>query len=1031
MMNCSKSLGGLLVAAGIAGAAVVQVTPATTKSSLPPLKTGRVTGTVLSVYNSPATFEGIKRGLNEQGFRLLRFPNGSMSNWYHWNSEGKHDSEGIWRPDPAKVGPGFLTNSRYRGTTQVYSGAGFQSRITDGIDTTFWWSDPTTPDQPLVQLDFTGDSTLDSVRITWGALRPDSVLVAHLQTTAWNGYAGADAQLVPLARVAVTGANTSVSFPAAAMRFLAIKPLGVGPRGVQIAEIEAWRAGALSTSSSPDPKVQTPVVALGAHQGSQPSPNWPKPPAWDFATYVAYYQSMKDVEPLICVNYGTGTPEEAAAWVKYANVDLKLGIKFWEIGNEMDGVWEDGGPVSARQYAARYLAFARAMKAVDPSIQVFGPVLSTSEFATTSSYQLDGTLWTEEVLRIVGEAEVKDGTRYLDGFDFHAYPYWTDGRPNAVNGLTAVRNLAARMDTLLAMMGRRLQDPGSRLINMSELNMSVVSSNLLVRAENAVATALSLAQLVHAAGGNAMSVVWEGYNGGSTGGAANGATWGSLSLFNEPRSGIESSERFVPSASYWGNWAISRLWAIDSAKPLTATVTGTGSSKLAAFGLVSGADTSWLLMNTDSRVCTTKVAGVPSGWVYTFSGSDFTWNGTNDQAFAFPNAGPSGKPVAAGWDGRVVVPALGMAVVRTSAPNAAAIAGTGHLVNMTLRRKQIEITDTIRISGTWLRGLTDAVPTATIADTTIALTALDGAWDSHEEGFVAAIPASAVGIGDRLLRLGSRDSVVVEVTGVVRPNVWIDRFLDVSDTSEQASKAAWSVWQAGTKVSSIVKTYPVRDVDHCLRMDVNLTQPATLGYGVFGQGALDLDSALVSASIGITFQYASAHGASGTFSVGITTDTVTNYDDYTINLAKTDSVWKTVRVLWKEVKQAGWSGVSGGPLQGRLVNTLNFRITGEGTGSLWIDNIALLGTTGDSVVGVSPRIRRVDWNVVRAQGGWQIQVPAGARLWMVGLDGRRQAAFAATTAPRTVRFQPSGSGLVYAVLEAPGRREVKRLPAIR
>lgn len=1030
MMNCPKSFGGLLAAAGIAGAAIVQVQPGIAKTSLPALKTGRITGTVLSVYNSPATFQGIQRGLNEQGFRLLRFPNGSMSNWYHWNGEGQHDSEGVWRPDPAKVGPGILTNSRYRGTTQVYSGAGFHSRITDGLASTYWWSDPMSPDEPYIQLDFTADSTIDSVRITWGALRPDSVIVAQLATTAWNGYGGMDARLSPLARLHVSGTTTATTIPATALRFLAIKPLGIGSRGVQIAEVEAWHAGVKSTVHSINPAVQTPVVALGAHPGSQASPNWPKPPAWDFERFVAYYQSMKDVEPLICVNYGTGTAEEAAAWVKHANVDLKLGIKFWEIGNEMDGVWEDGGPVTARQYVTKYLAYARAMKQVDPSILVFGPVMSTSEFGTQASYQLDGTTWTEEVLRLIGEAEVKDGARYLDGFDFHAYPYWTEGRPNAVNGLTAVRNLAGRMDTLVAMMGRRLQDPGSRLINMSELNMSVVSSNLLVRAENAVATALSLAQLVHAAGGNAMSIVWEGYNGGSTGAAANGASWGSLSLFNEPRSGIESSERFVPSAAYWGNWMVSRLWAIDSAKPLPAMVTG--GTKLAAFGMVFGSDTSWLLLNTDTKVCTTKVSGLGRGWIYTFSGSDFTWNGTNDQGYAFPNAGPSGKPVGEGWDGRVVVPALGMAVVRTSAPAAAAIAGTGRLVNMTVRRKQLEITDTIRVSGTWLRGLSDAVPSMAIGDTSVGLTAIDGSWDSHEEGFVVALPASAVGIGELLLRLGARDSLLVEVTGVVRPNVVIDRFLDADDASEQPSKAEWSFWQAGEpELSSIAKSYPARDVDRCLRLDVELVQPEDLGYGVFGHAALDLDSTLVSASIGITFQYASAHDGAGTFSVGVTTDTVTNYDDYTINLSKTDSAWKTVRVLWKEIKQAGWSGVSGGPLPGRLVNALNFRVTGEGKGSLWIDNVVLLGTKGDSVVGVSPRLRRADWNVVSVQGAYQIGLPAGATLWMVGLDGRRQAAFEAAATPRTVRFQPAGSGIVYAVLGMSGRREVKQLPAIR
>ena len=35
----------------------------------------------------------------------------------------------------------------------------------------------------------------------------------------------------------------------------------------------------------------------------------------------------------ITVNYGSGTPEEAAAWVRCANITNRYGFKYWEIGN--------------------------------------------------------------------------------------------------------------------------------------------------------------------------------------------------------------------------------------------------------------------------------------------------------------------------------------------------------------------------------------------------------------------------------------------------------------------------------------------------------------------------------------------------------------------------------------------------------------------------------------------------------------------------------------------------------------------------
>ncbi|MFC9534484.1 hypothetical protein ACFT38_28655 [Streptomyces sp. NPDC056975] len=42
-------------------------------------------------------------------------------------------------------------------------------------------------------------------------------------------------------------------------------------------------------------------------------------------------------KPITTVKYGAGTAQEAAAWVKYANVTKGRGITHWEIGNEVFG----------------------------------------------------------------------------------------------------------------------------------------------------------------------------------------------------------------------------------------------------------------------------------------------------------------------------------------------------------------------------------------------------------------------------------------------------------------------------------------------------------------------------------------------------------------------------------------------------------------------------------------------------------------------------------------------------------------------
>jgi alpha-N-arabinofuranosidase len=75
--------------------------------------------------------------------------------------------------------------------------------------------------------------------------------------------------------------------------------------------------------------------------------------------------SLMDWTPMLTVNLGTGTPEEARNWVEYCNsptgslyADMRsangspdpYGIQLWCLGNEMDGPWQLGH-VPADQYA--------------------------------------------------------------------------------------------------------------------------------------------------------------------------------------------------------------------------------------------------------------------------------------------------------------------------------------------------------------------------------------------------------------------------------------------------------------------------------------------------------------------------------------------------------------------------------------------------------------------------------------------------------------------------------------------------------
>jgi len=106
----------------------------------------------------------------------------------------------------------------------------------------------------------------------------------------------------------------------------------------------------------------------------------------DFGTheFIRFCRNL-GAEPHLVVNVeGRGaTPEEAAAWVEYANgaATTKYGalrakhgspepfaVKTWEIGNEIWGDWVRGHS-DAETYARNYLRYREAMLAVDPSLR--------------------------------------------------------------------------------------------------------------------------------------------------------------------------------------------------------------------------------------------------------------------------------------------------------------------------------------------------------------------------------------------------------------------------------------------------------------------------------------------------------------------------------------------------------------------------------------------------------------------------------------------------------------------------------------
>jgi hypothetical protein len=116
-------------------------------------------------------------------------------------------------------------------------------------------------------------------------------------------------------------------------------------------------------------------------------------------------------QPVLIANYGSGTAQEAADWVTYANKTKGYGVKYWEIGNEIYGNghyasgWEkdDHADKSPKAYATNSLEFISKMKAADPSIKI-GVVLTTpGNWPDGSKADGDTADWNNTVLSIVGD----------------------------------------------------------------------------------------------------------------------------------------------------------------------------------------------------------------------------------------------------------------------------------------------------------------------------------------------------------------------------------------------------------------------------------------------------------------------------------------------------------------------------------------------------------------------------------------------------------------------------------------------------
>lgn len=151
--------------------------------------------------------------------------------------------------------------------------------------------------------------------------------------------------------------------------------------------------------------------------------------------------ALVGAEPLLGLNFGTGTVEMAVAYVEYCNLDrgtrwseLRRShgydrphqVRYWCLGNEMDGPWQIG-QLQAREYGRKARDAAKQMRVIDRSLQLIA-------CGSSGTFMPTYLTWDREVLE-----ECYD---QVDGLSLHAYY----GNTKEWSGNSTARFLAMNLD---------------------------------------------------------------------------------------------------------------------------------------------------------------------------------------------------------------------------------------------------------------------------------------------------------------------------------------------------------------------------------------------------------------------------------------------------------------------------------------------------------------------------------------------------------------------------------------------------------
>ncbi len=201
---------------------------------------------------------------------------------------------------------------------------------------------------------------------------------------------------------------------------------------------------------------------------------------FDFAKVSAAARGLGG-QTFATVNYGSGSPALAAAWVKQSK-SAGQGVAYWAIGNENYGCWETDQYLKtcpgwstqadvqtlANSYATNAAKYVAAMKAQDPNAQIGVPWAFDNTVGGASVGF--NNVWNDTVL----------GDLTPDFVDTHWYPYGFGGNvgganPSAQAVIQSVTQIPAEMAKIQTELNKFT--PGAKVI-VGETGVSFLETNV-------------------------------------------------------------------------------------------------------------------------------------------------------------------------------------------------------------------------------------------------------------------------------------------------------------------------------------------------------------------------------------------------------------------------------------------------------------------------------------------------------------------------------------------------------------------------